>query len=311
MRYPFSKEQYLSVQDKLYDEFENILRKKNISNIEYKLVERDLFYTPDKEIIRNRKYTTNINSWLEEIGWLKGNILEELLLCLGYNQIYDKFISPLSGSLKYVNRERYLRLLVYDLFTFREKLSFLIYEMFNRKIKIPIKKRVCINNKVEIKQELKELNKNQVSFDKIIKGLEVLDISKENIIWISKDEFKLIVSIMHEFNDNKHIKNLKDIRHAFTHRSNPGIDCLALRSFEYSKPDSITQKMLLQYDKSLGIKEPQKLQYVIKSSKPLEKETCFEDIISDVLAVWQLFTVKFKFLLENVSILRNEIECFY
>lgn len=284
MRYPFSKEQYLAIQNKLYDEFDNILNKNNIPNIEYKLRERDLFCTLDKEIIINRKYTANINEWLHEIKWLQGNICEELLLCLGYNQIYDKFISPLKGTLKYLNRERYLRLLVYDIFSLREKLAFLIYEMFNRQIRVPKIQYRCVNNEIEKEKKLVELNKKEVSFDKITKGLKVFDILKENITWISEDEFQLIIDSINEFKDNTHIKNLKDIRDAFTHRSNPGIDCLTLRSFESSKPDP---------------------------SKPLEKETCFEDIINDVLTVWKLFTVKFKFLLENVSILKNEIEHFY
>lgn len=311
MKYPFSKEQYLSVQGKLYDAMIDICKEEKITSMDYKLIERDLLYTPNRDTIINRKYTANISKWLEEIGWLKSNIVEEILLCLSYDRIYNEFDSPLKGILKYVNRERYLKLIVYDLFTFREKFSFLIYEVFNRQIKIYVNKKVCVNNQIETVKTLKQLKNTEVSFKKVSEGLSIFDIFKENVSWINEKEFKLICSIVNEFDTNTYIKRLKDIRNAFTHRSNPGIDCLSLRSYEYPEVDQETRRMLLNFDKSLGIENPEKLKYIIKSSKPLEKEEKFEKIMYDILGVWRLFANSFKNLLTDVSILKIEVDKLY
>ncbi|MEY8763879.1 MULTISPECIES: hypothetical protein [Clostridium] len=304
MKYPFSKEEFLSIQDKLYDAIEDILKENIIANIDYKLVEREILYKPERNIINSRKYTANTYAWLQEIEFLKGNIIVELLLCLAYDRIYNKFPKPLSGTLKFVNRERYLKLTVYDLFTFREKLAFLIYEVFNRKIKI------YVNNKIKKTKKLRNLKRNEVSFDKINKGLKIIDISNDNIFWINNDEFKLIKNIMEQFNTDEHVKIFKEIRNPFTHRSNPGIDCIPLESFEYKKPDPLTRKMLLQIDEELGIKNAKKLNYVITSAAPLEKQMKFEDIIDDLIAIWKLFIGGLESLLKNVAILKEQISEF-
>ncbi|MBW9169757.1 hypothetical protein K2F43_00890 [Clostridium estertheticum] len=306
-----SKKEFLEVQNKLYDAMENILKENNIAKLNYKLVEQDIFFRPDKDIIINRRYTANINGWLQELKWLSGNIYEEMLLCLSYNNIYDKFDSPLRGSLKFVNRERYLKLTIYDLFTFREKLAFLMYEMFNRQIKIPTIKYVSINNKREKKEILKKLDKNEVSFDKINNGLKIIDISLENISWINNEEFKLIKDIMNQFSINEHVKILKQIRHPFTHRSNPGIDCFPMQSFEYKEVDESSRKMLLHMDEMSGIKDAKKLNYIVTSATPLEKQIKFDDAIVDVLATWELFVLGLKNLLRNVDILKQQVSGFY
>jgi hypothetical protein len=45
---------------------------------------------------------------------------------------------------------------------------------------------------------------------------------------------------MEQFNTDEHVKIFKEIRNPFTHRSNPGIDCISLKSFEYKKPNLLT-----------------------------------------------------------------------
>ncbi|RXM59331.1 hypothetical protein [Clostridium tetani] len=307
MKYTLSKKEFLSAQDKLYDEIEDILKKEIIHSIDYKLVKQNLFYVQDEDTTTNKRYTYNINPWLQEIRWLTGNINEELILCLAYNSICDKCDVHLRNSLKFVSRERYLKLVLYDLFTFREKVAFLIYEVFNRQIKIPINEHVCVNNKPEIKKRFKDLERNKVSFHKIREGLRFMDICQENITWINDSELKLIKYIVNQFATNKSVKIFNEVRHPFTHRSNPGIDCLPLYSFEYKQIDKLTQKMCLQMDKRLGIKNPEKLNYIVKSAIPLEKQIKFEEIISDILKVWELFINGLENLLNNVVILNKQI----
>ncbi len=63
--------------------------------------------------------------------------------------------------------------------------------------------------------------------------------------------------------------------------------------------------------KRIGIKNSKKSRYIVKSSKPLEKEEKFGEIIHDVLEVWKLFMNSLKELLDNVSILKSEVDKFY
>ncbi|NOH15469.1 hypothetical protein [Clostridium cochlearium] len=60
-------------------------------------------------------------------------------------------------------------------------------------------------------------------------------------------------------------------------------------------------------DKRLGIKNPEKLNYIVKSAIPLEKQIKFEEIISDILKVWELFINGLENLLNNVVILNKQI----
>lgn len=307
MKYLYSKEEFLSVQDKLYDAIEDILKDNRITNIDYNLIERGLFYKPDKKIIINRKYTANVYAWLKEIKFLKGNIFEELLLCLAYNKIFDKFDSPLRNSLKFIIRERYLKLAVYDLFTFREKLAFLIYEVFNRQIKIYSTEYRIINNKVEKERKLNNLKRNEVNFNKINNGLKIIDTPNENFTWISDNEIKLIKDIINQFSTNESVRIFREIRHPFTHRSNPGIDCFPLESFEYKKVDDLTRNILLRMDEKKGVKNAEKFNYITASAIPLEKQMSFEDVMCDTLNTWKLFVNGLGKLLKNVSILKEQV----
>ncbi|MBU3188765.1 hypothetical protein K9O30_06270 [Clostridium bowmanii] len=302
-----SKKEFFAVQDKLYDAIENIFKEEIISNIDYKLIEQGLFYTPDRDIIISRKFTANIYVWLKEIQQLKGNIIDEISLCLAYDRIYSEFNSPIRGSLKFIERERFLKLSIYDLFTFREKLALLIYQIFNRQIKIFKNNYICINNKIEKVKKLKKLEKNEISFEKINIGLQNIDIYEENITWINNDEFELIKDVINQLSTSEHVKIFKEIRHPFTHRSNPGIDCLGLRSFEFKKVDDLTRKMQIHFDTEQGIKNAKELNYVIKSAIPLEKEIKFDEAIGDVLATWKLFIDGLEMLLKSVEILKAEV----
>lgn len=301
MKYPISKNEFLNVQTMLYDAIQNILDENIITNLDFK-IERDLLYVPDENISKERLYTCNIKEWIYEIKCLKDNIFEELLFCLAYDRIYDNFKGSLSGTIKFDYRQHYLRLAIYDLFSFREKLAFLIRELFDRRIKVYVKK-----------DKLKFPNQKDVSFDKINKGLKIIDIFDENITWINDDQFKLIKDVMSKFKDDAHVKISKNVRDSFTHRSNTGIDNLPLMSFErtfekidYNKAaDPVKKYIFKNNNNEMGIN------YI--SRKPLneDKQFKYEEIIDDVLETWKLFSHGFENLLKNVTILKKQVIKFY
>lgn len=260
MGHPFSKEKFLSIQDILYDKIDEVLKENIIANLDLK-IERNIF----KDFSKERVYTNNIREWLDQLNWLKKNIYEELVFTLAYDRTFDEVNETLKGTIKFNYRQRYLRLALYDLFTFREKLAYLIYELFNRKIKY----------------------KKQISFFSIVTGLNGLDMSKENITWINDNEFKLIKDIMNKLNENETVNILKQARNSFTHRSNIGIDTIPLISLEENILDNGYKQVLY---------------------KKLEEQVKYEDIINNILVVWSLFIHSLKSLIEDVKLLKEEVE---
>ncbi|MBU3171325.1 hypothetical protein [Clostridium estertheticum] len=301
MKYPFSREEFLNVQTMLYDAIQKVLDENIITNVNFK-IERDLFYVPDENISKERLYTCNIKEWIYEIKCLEDNIFEELLFCLAYDKTYDNFNGSLRGTIKFDYRQHYLRLAIYDLFSFREKLAFLIRELFDRRIKIYIKR-----------DKLKTPDQKEVSFEKINNGLKIMDIIEENITWINDDEFKLIKDIMGKFKDDAHVKISREVRNSFTHRSNTGIDNVPLMSFErrfekinYDKVDDLVKKYIFKNNNNqMGIN------FISHKLLKDDKQLKYEEIIDDVLKTWELFAQGFEKLLKNIAILKKQIIEFY
>lgn len=271
----------------VYDLINSNIRDNKVSGLNYKVKEKGIFYRADKNILNERKYTVNINAWIEEIIYAQNIIVEELLYLLAYQEIYksDKTIS------KYVftAKERYLKLVVYDLFSIREKLAYLIYELFDRKI--------------DLRNRYK--GNLQISFNNIYNKIDTICIEKVN--WINNDEFKLLKNVLTDnFNYEKYRYIFKDIRHPFTHRSNPGIGCLPLYSVDYQYVDDNTQKMIEEFDKKLGLNSEGK-RYRIVSPKPKEKQFDNDKVIEDILNMWSLFVEGFEGLFNNILLLKEEI----
>lgn len=277
----------MNIQSTVYDLLEHNIIHHKVPTLNYKLKEQSLFYRPDRCIIEERKYTANINEWLREINYSKCVISEELSYLLAYQEIHnsDKKIS------KYVftSKERYLKLVVYDLFSIREKLAHLIYELFNRQIDLSINKKINMN----------------LSFNNIL--LKIDSIVIDDISWIDNDEYDLIKRVLNtNFNNAKCKYIFKDIRHSFTHRSNPGIGCLPLLSFEYAFADDKTQRILENLDRELG-KNVEGKKYRATSKQPKEKQFDNNEVIKDILEMWNLFIEGFILLLKNIQLLKNEI----
>lgn len=281
------KEEYINIQLKVYNLIESNIRSNKVSGVDYKVREQDIFYRPNRNIVKERKFTANINPWLNEIEYAESIIVEELLYLLAYQEIYNSYKTI--SKYVFTLRERYLKLVVYDMFSIREKLAYLIYELFDRKI----------NLSCENKRNL------SISFNNIYKKIDTINLKEIN--WITNEEFVLLKKILNSnFNTEKCKYIFNDIRHSFTHRSNPGIGCLPLLSYDYPYVDNNTQKMLESLDKRLG-ENIERKRYRIVSAKPKEKQFDTNEVIEDILAVWNLFIEGFEILLKEIQLLRKEI----
>lgn len=277
----FDKEIYINIQYRVYEIMENNIKNKKVPNLEFETKELGIIEVPTNEVLKNRKYTANINEWLIEIEYFIGIIVEELLYLLSYEKIYysDKKLSSYVITL----RERYFKLVIYDLYSIREKLAYLIMELFNREI---------------------EINYEKLSFNRLLKKMNEDNLDTPE--WISEYEYTLIKKVLSEnFKPDSYKYIFEEIRHSFTHRSNPGIGFIPLRTYEYKKVD----EKILQILKK-GMNE-EKDEYISLSLKPKEKQINSKMLIEDLLDMWGLFIKGFELLFKRITLLNNEIIKFY
>lgn len=277
----WDKEIYMDIQSRVYEIMKENIKNEKVPSLEFKIRELGILKVPEKEVLENRKYTANINEWLIEIEYFIGIIAEELLYLLSYEKIYcsDKKLSPYVIT----SRERYFKLVIYDLYSIREKLAYLIIELFNREI---------------------DLNYEKLSFNRLLKKINESNLG--NIEWISEDEYTLIKKVLIEnFKSDSYEYIFEEIRHSFTHRSNPGIGFIPLRTYEYKKVD---EKILQILENRMG---EEKDDYISISLKPKEKQFNSKILIEDLLDMWRLFIKGFELLFKRITLLNNEIIKFY
>ena len=73
-----NKNQYLNMQEKVYDEIDNILKSKIIKVMTYEVIEKGVLDVPSREVIKDKRYTANLNSWIEEIMFGLNEIVENM-----------------------------------------------------------------------------------------------------------------------------------------------------------------------------------------------------------------------------------------
>lgn len=285
MKYPYSEYEFLQIQKLIYSKKIDIIDEGIIPNIEFKILERPILYSPPNEA-RYRKFTVNINPRLHELNEMRNQIVHELLWCLACDRASQEFISPTSGFLKYIERERYFKISIYDLFSYRERIAYLIYELFDRKI---------IKGKKSI-----------VDFNKIHEAIGNIDIT--NFDWISDSEMEIIKHEFNELKDNSSIKEIVKFRHAFTHRSSPGIDCMSLQIHEYKRITGEELKMQREFSRSQGDVNWEEQEFISISGKSSEPEIAFKVVRIDMLTAWEVMSRSMKVLIENIKLISDEVE---
>lgn len=279
MNHMYTKDEYISIHSELYDVQMKILEDRIIPNLELVFEERDLFFSPPVEF-KERKYTVNVYNWLNELNELRNHIFYELILCRSYNDIADNYDAPIRGSLIYIDRERYLRILLYDLFSYREKLSFLIYELFNRDIGIN--------------------NSKKVSFHNVYKG--VCSIEDNSISWLTKNQIAMIRKILEEIKNHNGNELFNNLRHAYTHRSNPGVDCMSMRIHNYPIVPE------LEIYKTMVKDNGEDLNLHVVSDKPSEAEVKFEDVFPELMDYWRTLISSLYRLISEVDVVSYQVE---
>lgn len=285
MQFPFTEEEYLNMHRILFEKQIQIVNASIIPNIEYTVIERPMLYRPAKELYY-RKYTVNINPWLCELSELRNHIIFEILLTLASELAACDFEDSTKGYLRYIERDRYLRLSIYDLFSYREKLAFLIYELFDR--------RIAVNEK------------RKINFDTIHKYLISKD--KNGFDWLDDSEVELIVNSLDRLKQDNAIKALFDLRNAYTHRGAPGIDCLSIRIHEYNKIQGVELDIQRKFSQSMGEKNWRTQEFMSIGSKPFEIEKDFETVKTDLLSAWKLMSDIMRTFITDIKIINDEID---
>ncbi len=284
MNHMYTKKEYISIHSALYDIQRKILADGTVPNLEVVFEERDLFFSPPPEF-RERKYTVNVYNWLSELNELRHHIYYEFILCLSYHEIAQKYEGAIRGSLRYIDRERYLRLLIYDLFSYREKLSFLVYELFNRDIGIDSTKKV--------------------TFHKVYKGISNIDVT--SFCWLTENEIVKVRNLLEDICNHKGNRLFNELRHAYTHRSNPGIDAMTMRIHNYP----IVPEQELEIYKTIamnsGEDDWENLRLHVVSDKPSEVEVKFEEIFPDLIDYWRTLIGTIHTLITEVNIVGYQV----
>lgn len=287
-----SKEDYLEIHDKLYECINETIESKTITRFNYKVFDYGYFYTPPRD---KRNFTANIPLRLSDIRWIQTNIEQELIQCISYNKLYElsKDNSFIRSNV-IIPRENYLKLVSYDLYSLRENLAILIFNMFDRKILY----------------KGDELNDGNLMFYKVYDGLKYINLKYNNIDWISQSELNIIKTVLkHNFNNKRCNSYFKKIRHKYTHSYSPEIGFMPPRSFEFRKVSPDMQKMLRYQGGENEIKNADSLIYRETSATPIYEKIEYQTVISDLVFIWNEFNKGLKKLINEVAVLKKEIEC--
>ncbi|KFX60412.1 hypothetical protein FDC50_15255 [Clostridium botulinum] len=123
-----------------------------------------------------------------------------------------------------------------------------------------------------------------------MEGLEYIDYAEEEFKWIAEDEMSIIKEILTKnFNNQTCKKIFNDLRHPLVHRSNPGIDCMPLQTYEFQ------------------VREIENTKYTVVSTSYSQGTYDFEKIKADILYVWNKFVDGFEVLFSKIGELNKEV----
>jgi hypothetical protein len=297
MEFFIDKKTYLKIESSIYDKLIKYNANKYIPNIELDLPEINFLSKPPKEHM-HRRYTYNIPQYLSELNYLRGSIYTQLMYCCAYNDyskdllsIRESSVNPpkeceFYGNVKYVERERFLKITLYDLYSYREKMSLLIYSITNRTI---------YNGKFK-----------NVTFKEIEKRIKKL--THENCDWLTVDDVKLLKEVVADLNNDSDIKEVNELRHAYMHRINPGIDCLSTRIHSFNQISDKTASLISQVN---NIPIEISRDYIGMTKKPVEKEMNFDDLIVHILRAWRVYAKSLKLIVDNIEIVNSLVNEVY
>lgn len=155
-----------------------------------------------------------------------------------------------------------------------------------------------------------KLTDKNITFHKIHEGLKSINLKDSNIDWISQSEFNLMKTVIkHNFDNERCNSYFTKIRHKYTHSYSPEIGFMPPRSFEFRKVSPDIEKMLRYQDKENGIKNEDSFTYIETSATPIYEKVEYQTAINDLVFIWNEFNKGLKRLINEVDVLKKEIEC--
>lgn len=283
MKYPYSKQEYLEFQNMIFDEFEKIIDENNINCFQFELVERPIFFRPSNDVM-SYKYTVNSYHWLQELSYLRDQIVHEILLASAYERVSNVSVDGIKGGLKYIDRDRYLKLGIIDIVAYMDKLANLIYELLDRRI---------------------TFKGNHISFMKLAQ--QISKINTLEYYWLSDIEIDLIIEQILLLSNDEKLNRIRKLRNQYVHNGNPGIDSigLCLHNFEVYKDNEL--KYLREYDMRHGDPNWATNMYMNVGAKEVLKKISYDEVQELLFYSWNILSGTMVSLIEGIKILKNEV----
>lgn len=197
-----NKDNFTNFYGKIYDEIKKGEDKKGLNGIDFVIpLENDYF----------KNYI--LEAWKRELNYL----ISETNFCLNYAEAFNTILKEKQENLAEVQRNIYIKYVLNNLYSFKDKILYLFYELFDLKLKMYGYNKL---NQERLEEKIKSY-KNETYYDCLNKLVSSLDtIYKNNI-----DVF--------------------NYRNTNTHRWNIGIDTLGAGIFKRYYTDINTKERLL------------------------------------------------------------------
>ncbi|QUH28214.1 hypothetical protein [Vallitalea guaymasensis] len=282
-------EDFISMQEKFYN-----LRKNKSYNIpELRISVKNVIDFKNLSLV-------NINGWILEIC----NLSYEIKVCLASSIAYDTLMKqePNYGELEF-QRLIYLKIVLNDLFSFKDKIGYLFYEALDRKVNKKYKKKYVI-------VEYDWINFKIVS--SYLKRIEYEEI--QELKYLSEEELKCI---------KKYFKNIEQIgseinriRNKFIHACSVPIDSFGTGIFKKTiEPKNtvetayqIINKSANKYSSLQDVKEGLEKYRNAKWMQigGLQEESLkYEDIVQKTIKIWKKYCRYTEEVIKNIEILRK------
>lgn len=284
-------EDYIKMQEKFYN-----LRIKEFANIPQLCIQNK----SDTRL----KYLEliNIDGWMLEIS----NLSYEVEVCLASSIAYDKLMRqyPNYGELE-LQKLIYLKVVLNNLFSFRDKIGYLFYELLGRKV-TEFDKR---------KKEYVKVKYNRINFMKILIYLKRIKYKEiQELKYLSEDEFNCVKNY---FNHLEQIgMKINPIRNKLVHACCIPIDSFGTGIFRKTTQPKNFGETAYQYitvaaDQYCFLQDV-KEEFVkyrnvewVEIGELQEKTMGYEEIVQNIIKMWEKYCEYTEKVIKNIEILKK------
>ncbi|OLO26798.1 hypothetical protein BTR23_22200 [Alkalihalophilus pseudofirmus] len=246
------------------------------------------------DIDEKRISLINVPWWVEEI--IDSSILMTHLLIntKAYHILANELISEGNEkgySIKYLEREIYLKCVLNDFIAIKDRMAYLINELFASMLVIEDKKKSWLKVSFKsVKKSLENTSKDEIKF---------LDLLR-NVPWVSTSDLGNVEVYLAALFTPKYAE-ISDIRNAFDHRSSPPIDrCGFMKVIEevsISPSKDICQFLNVDHNKT----------WVSQYPISRERRYKFDELFDGILILWSDFVIKTDKLFTDIEVLKRYV----